>query len=180
MNARFRTTCAAALIAVGGLATMLPAAHAQGSQYQADRATCDGVQQDRQACIREAGAAAQAARNHTLTSASPEVYRENALQRCTLQPPSDRAACEQRVLGTGNTTINGSVMGGGAIRETVTQVPVNTMPAPVSTRPMPMPPPGSAMPMQAPPTVAPSYAPMTPAAPIPPAAPAPMVPLTPR
>ena len=32
----------------------------------------------------------------------------------------------QRVTGAGNTTIEGSVLGGGAIRETVTPVPVVT------------------------------------------------------
>jgi len=181
MNATFRTTCAAAMMAVGSLA-LLPAAHAQKSQYQAERATCDGVQQDRQACIREAGAAAQAAQRNNLTSASPDVYRQNALARCDKQPAADRMACEQRVLGTGNTTIDGSVMGGGAIRETVTPVPVSTMPR-TSTMPpqATMPAPSSNMP-SAPATMqprAPYPSSMPPASTMPPPAASPYSPASP-
>ena len=97
------------------------------SQYQAERAICDRIQQDRAACIREAGAARQAAHQGALTSASPETYRRNALARCQVQPLEDRAACEDRVQGTGATSIDGSVLGGGDIRETVTPVPAPTM-----------------------------------------------------
>jgi hypothetical protein len=192
MNAIFKSTCAAAFMAVISLA-MLPA-HAQKNQYQAERAVCDGVQQDRQACIREAGAAAQASNRGNLTHASPDVYRNNALARCSAQPPADKLACEQRVLGTGNTTIEGSVMGGGAIRETVTTVPLNTvtptstMPAPRPvTQPAPMPQPRSYNTMPAP-AVAPQpmpmqsapIAPMAPTAPMPATTPTPGYPTTPR
>jgi hypothetical protein len=95
------------------------------SQYQAERAACNPALQDRAACAREAGAAQQAARQGQLTSAPAEVYAQNALARCQLQPPSDRIACEDRVRGTGATSIEGSVLGGGAIRETVTPVPAS-------------------------------------------------------
>ena len=124
MNA-FRQTCAAALLAAGSLAA-LPGAWAAGASsgtYQSERALCGQINQDKAACIREAGAAAQASRQGGLTSASPDTYRQNALARCQVQPPEDRMACEQRVTGAGNTTIDGSVLGGGAIRETVTTVP---------------------------------------------------------
>ncbi|SFM16575.1 hypothetical protein [Variovorax sp. OV329] len=132
MNA-FRQTCAAAVLAAGSLIA-LPAAWAAGSSgtsstYQTERAMCGHINQDTAACVREAGAAAQASRQGTLSSASPETYRQNALARCNAQPAQDRQACEQRVLGTGATTIDGSVLGGGAIRETVTTVPA----APTST-----------------------------------------------
>lgn len=90
--------------------------------YQRELAVCDHIQQDRAACIREAGAARQAAAQGQLTAA-PD-YVQNALARCAPQPPSDRLACEQRVLGTGDTGIQGSVLGGGLIRETVTPVPM--------------------------------------------------------
>ena len=126
MNA-FRQSCAAALLAAGSLAA-LPGAFAAGptggNTYQSERAMCGHINQDKAACVREAGAAAQAARQGGLTSASDATYRQNALARCQLQPPEERTACEQRITGAGQTTIDGSVLGGGAIRETVTTVPV--------------------------------------------------------
>lgn len=84
---------------------------------------CDGVMQDRAACLREAGAARQEARRNGLTSASPSDYERNALARCGLQPMADRPACEARVKGTGMSSTEGSVLGGGVIRETVTPIP---------------------------------------------------------
>lgn len=181
MNA-FRQTCAAALFAAGSLVA-LPSAFAAGpngtsSSYQSERASCGHNQQDTAACIREAGAAAQASRNGTLTHASNETYRQNALARCQLQPDTERQACAQRVLGTGATTIDGSVMGGGAIRETVTpvtpvaQAPMVPPPAYPAYR-QPMPPAEPMAPATMPPaTVHPAPAP----APIYPASPAPAYP----
>jgi hypothetical protein len=98
-----------------------------GSTLQTERAACDGVLQDRTACLREAGAAREEARRGGLTSASTTDYQRNALARCQVQPPTERAACEARVLGTGRTSVEGSVLGGGLLRETVTLLP----PAPV-------------------------------------------------
>lgn len=87
-------------------------------------AHCDGVQQDRAACLREAGAARQESQRGGLSTPAGGAADANALARCQTQPASDRAACEARVRGTGaNTTTSGSVMGGGVIRETVTPVP---------------------------------------------------------
>jgi hypothetical protein len=118
-------------------------------------AVCGHNQQDRAACIREAGAARQEAARGGLTSA-PD-YQRNALARCGLQPPADRADCEARVLGgSGNTrgAVDGSVMGGGVIRESVTTV---VMPAP-AVMPAPVPAPSR--------VPAPAIAPMTPIAPM--------------
>lgn len=140
MNA-FRHSCAVAALAACSLAA-LPSAFAAGSgstkssasssgTYQTERAMCGQIQQDKAACIREAGAAAQASRQGNLTHASDDTYRQNALARCQAQPAQDRQACEQRVTGAGDTTIDGSVLGGGALRETVTQVPAtSTVPPP--------------------------------------------------
>ncbi|MGJ7608006.1 hypothetical protein ACSFA7_26995 [Variovorax sp. LT1R20] len=147
-----------ALLAVGGMATA-GIATAQGSRggiYQQELAVCGHNQQDRAACIREAGAARQEAARGGLTGA-PD-YRANALARCGLQQsPGDRRDCEARVLGgAGNTSasVEGSVMGGGVIRESVTTVvmpapmPMERAPDPMmAPRPMPMPMP---MPMPAP------------------------------
>lgn len=110
--------CAASLLA--------PAAWAQtpgsAAQAQRERAGCDGVQQDREACHSEAGAARREAQRGGLTPATDA--EKNALARCQLlQAPADRADCEARVRGTGSGSSSGSVTGGGVIRETVTPVP---------------------------------------------------------
>jgi len=122
------------LISAGALATASVAMAQGGGIYQQERAACDGIQQDRAACIREAGAARQEARRGGLTSAPS--YEQNALARCQLHPPAERSACEARVLGAGQTTIQGSVMGGGLIRETVTPLPPV---APLAPMPAPLP-----------------------------------------
>ncbi|MET3374618.1 hypothetical protein ABIC89_003685 [Variovorax boronicumulans] len=140
-----------ALLALSGLATTTIATAARGdgggSTYQQEVAVCGHNQQDRAACIREAGAARQAAARGGLTSA-PD-YRANAVARCGLQPPAERADCEARVLGSaGNirSNVDGSVMGGGVIRESVStrvvNIPAATLPPPMAApmpAPMPMP-----------------------------------------
>jgi hypothetical protein len=103
------------LMAASGLA-------AAGSALAAGDIPCDGVLQDRAACVRERGAARDEARRGGLTSAAPTTYEQNALARCGLQPSTEQAACEARVRGTGMTTYDGSVLGGGVVRETVTPV----------------------------------------------------------
>ena len=114
----------ALLLAASSLAIpAVAAAQRSDSTYQRERAVCDGVLQDRSACLREAGAARYEAQRGGLTSAPPNQYQENALARCAQQPPADRSACEARVRGTGMSSVDGSVMGGGVIRETVTPVP---------------------------------------------------------
>ncbi|KQW64012.1 hypothetical protein [Variovorax sp. Root411] len=146
-----------ALLAIGGLTAtgIASAASPRGAVppgiYQQELSVCGHNQQDRAACIREAGAARQEAARGGLTSA-PD-YRANALARCGLQQqPDDRSACEARVLGnSGNSraSVDGSVMGGGVIRESVTTI---VMPAPtMAPEPMPMPAPMPApMPMPRP------------------------------
>ncbi|RZL89068.1 MAG: hypothetical protein EOP82_20985 [Variovorax sp.] len=93
------------------------------ARAQRERATCDGVQQDKAACLREAGAARQEAGRNGLTGASAASYDANAMARCKLQPAADQADCEARLRGGAGSTTGGSVMGGGVIRETVTPVP---------------------------------------------------------
>ena len=115
-----------AFVVAGGFlgvpASAQPAAPGTDARMQGERAVCDGVQQDRAACLREAGAAQQEARRNGLTNPSPGAEDRNALDRCKQQPPSAQAECEARITGAGKTTTEGSVMGGGVIRETVTPV----------------------------------------------------------
>jgi len=134
------------LLATAGL-LCLPAlaqnAAGTARNYQEELAMCAHLPQDRAACQREAGAARDAARKGQL--ASLPDYSANALARCASVPPADRTACEARVTGTGQTSVQGSVMGGGVIRETVT---TTVMPAPaVQPAPMPASPATVTMPM---------------------------------
>ena len=125
MNHRFRTFGLAVVAACSMASAPLfaqPAAPGTDARMQRERAACDGNQQDRAACLREAGAAKQEARRDGLTSPGAGAEDRNALDRCKQQPASAQADCEARILGTGKTTTEGSVMGGGVIRETVTPV----------------------------------------------------------
>lgn len=119
---------ATALFAASGFlvfGAQTASAQAAGSdaRLQKERATCDGVQQDRAACLREAGAARQEARRNGLTTPSAPREQVNALARCSEQPGPDQPECEARIKGGARTTTEGSVMGGGVIRETVTPLP---------------------------------------------------------
>jgi len=143
-------SCLAVLAAAGGLAT------ASSALAQTSSLPCDGVMQDRAACLRERGAAAQTARQGGFPKVDEAQLRQNALARCARQPAADQAACEQRVLGTGQTTFTGSVLGGGVIRTTETPVTAST----TSVAPMPEP--------------APQVAPMPPTRPAPMQSPTPM------
>lgn len=111
-----------------------PASPGVQRTYQQELAMCDHIQQDRAACIREAGAARDMARRGESRGPAPD-YRANALARCAGQPPADRADCEARVTGGSGTQVQGSVLGGGVIRESVTTV--------VTPAPPPPPPPAA-------------------------------------
>jgi hypothetical protein len=124
MNKTIRSSLALVFAAGSLVLPSLSAAQGADSTFLRERAVCDGVMQDRTACLREAGAARYEAQRGGLTSAPPTSYEQNALARCALQPPADRPACEARMRGTGMTSIDGSVLGGGLIRETVTPIPV--------------------------------------------------------
>ena len=94
--------------------TLVPAQGTGGRSYQSERARCDSGQsgQDRQTCLREAGAAAQEGPRGGLTDA-PDA---NKFARCDYhKDPNDREYCIRRMKGEG--TVSGSVEGGGVIRE---------------------------------------------------------------
>lgn len=61
-----------------------------------------------------------------LTGVSRDQAAANALTRCADLPTSYRIDCEARVQGQGQ--VQGSVLGGGMIRETVTTMPAAELP----------------------------------------------------
>ena len=77
------------------------------------------TQQDRQTCLREVRNANAEKRAGKLDNAGGQ-FAANAAQRCNVFTGEDKIACEVRVAGRGNT--QGSVAGGGVIREVETVV----------------------------------------------------------
>ncbi|QJW85486.1 hypothetical protein HK414_25795 [Ramlibacter terrae] len=77
--------------------------------------------QDRATCLREADNAYDEAKKGALANNAGTDLQKNATARCEAQPQADRADCIQRIPGAGTT--EGSVKGGGLIRETETRLP---------------------------------------------------------
>jgi hypothetical protein len=103
---------------VAATAAQTDVADAQ-ARYQAERAAClsGRSHQERDTCLREAGAALAEARRGRVAGAVD--YRQNALVRCQALPENDRADCRARVNGEG--ARSGSVEGGGVYKESVTR-----------------------------------------------------------
>ena len=89
--------------------------------YQNERARCQRGEsgQSLATCLKEAGAAYDEVRRGSLGTTPAADLARNATQRCDAQPPGDREACMQRILGAGKT--EGSVSGGGLLRESETK-----------------------------------------------------------
>ncbi|HEV7576571.1 MAG TPA: hypothetical protein VGO85_11045 [Caldimonas sp.] len=100
------------------------AAAAAKPVYLKDRADCDAgrTAEDRATCLKEAGAAQQERKRNGLDNAGSA--RQNAIDRCNIVAPKDKADCLARIEGPSQpnqkTTTSGSVAGGGIIRETKT------------------------------------------------------------
>ncbi len=94
------------------------------ARYQEDRANClaGKTAESQQTCLREAGAALQASRAHDLKSASPAQLAANERKRCETLSGDDKTDCLKRAANI-DTTVSGSVAGGGDLKETVTVVP---------------------------------------------------------
>lgn len=88
---------------------------------QKEREACmtGRTQQDQATCLREVNNAAAEKRSGKLDNSGAQ-FQANARQRCEVLTGEDRTACEARVMGYGNT--QGSVAGGGVIREVETVV----------------------------------------------------------
>jgi hypothetical protein len=107
--------CAGAVLAAG------VSADAQ-TRYRQDMAACNSSPpgEDRATCRLEARNALAEARRGGLNDA-PGQYQQNALQRCGALKGDDRSDCEARMRGQGS--VDGSVSGGGILRESVTTTP---------------------------------------------------------
>ena len=88
------------------------------SAYQKERAAClnGATNQDQATCLKEAGAALQAAKRGGLDDGQARL-EQNQLLRCDGQSPEDRQNCVRRMKGEGSTS--GSVGAGGIYRELV-------------------------------------------------------------
>ena len=102
-----------------------PSTSAQAmAQYRQDMAVCNSGRSHQAVptCRLEARNAFAEIRRGRLTDA-PGTYQANALLRCKALEGIDRSACESRMRGEGR--MEGSVLGRGILRESVTVVPAN-------------------------------------------------------
>ena len=131
MNVRIPTLALAALcacLALPSFAAGAPAKAPSGAaaqaqaQYKRDLAVCDSnrATEDRATCRTEAQRAYAEARAGRF-SGSQDQYSQNARARCEALKGIDRTACEERMSGEG--TVQGSVAGGGILREKTITVP---------------------------------------------------------
>ena len=110
------------------------------SRFQSEELACrSGASgQSRETCMQEARAALQAAQRGNLTDATPD-YQANRVARCTALEGIDRDACLARMTGAG--TSEGSIAGGGILRESTVRYVVDpasgkpvALPSPPATR----------------------------------------------
>jgi hypothetical protein len=117
------TALLAMTAATAQVATGAPGAtgiDASGSFQQEVQACMTGrTQQDRDTCLKEARNAQGDKKRGLLDNASGQ-YEANAAARCDVLAGEEKAACQARVMGYGNTS--GSVAGGGVLREVETVV----------------------------------------------------------
>ena len=89
--------------------------------YQQERAWCmaNTAGEDQVTCLKNSGAAQAEKRQGTLGN-NGSNFSANAMQRCYVFNGEERAACAARVAGMGSA--DGSVQGGGVIRQVETVV----------------------------------------------------------
>jgi hypothetical protein len=124
---------AAVLLLAPVLAAERPAASTESAKAEAlyvkERAAClDGTsQQERAACLKEAGAAlAEAKRSRLGNGEDARALRSNAVQRCDAVRAEDRDSCRRMALGEG--TVSGTAAAGGVVKELVTVEPAAAVP----------------------------------------------------
>ena len=93
-------------------------------RYRQEMAVCNSGQshQDVKTCRTEARNALAEAKRGGLVDAAPNQFSRNAVQRCAEFQGDERTACEARVFNPSR--VDGSVTGGGLLRESVIVVPV--------------------------------------------------------
>jgi len=109
---------------VGAISATAAAPTPAETRYQQDRARClaGHAAEGRETCLKEAGAALQASREHDLHTPSPAEMSANERRRCEPLSGADKKDCFKRAAGM-DTTVTGSVAGGGQLKETTTIVP---------------------------------------------------------
>jgi hypothetical protein len=114
------------------------------STYEQERANClaGKTGQAQSACLKEAGAARQAAQRGNLRTASTQDLANNAMLRCQRVAEEDRDDCRMMVMGQG--TRDGSVQSGGIltridrmVQENPTAAGAPAMPPSATMRPGP-------------------------------------------
>lgn len=121
---KFAALSAGGLLFAGSVLSAAGNASAEAqARYRQEMAVCNSGQshQDAATCRTEARNALAEARRGGLTDAPATQYQANATQRCGLLQGDDRGACMARMRGEGRS--DGSVTGGGILRESVTVVP---------------------------------------------------------
>ena len=121
VTALFAVTAAAAQVVTGaGAAPGATGIDASGNyQHEVQSCLSGRTQEDQATCLREARNA-QAERQRGDLQMSGQQYQANAMQRCNALNGEDKAACQARMMGYGETS--GSVAGGGVLREVETVV----------------------------------------------------------
>lgn len=109
---------------VGAISASAATPTAAETRYQQDRADCMAgkTAESQKTCLKEAGAALQASREHELKTPSAAQIAADERKRCEALSGGDKADCLKRAAGL-DTTVSGSVAGGGDIKETVTVIP---------------------------------------------------------
>ena len=119
LSAPLSWALASALFAASTLAMAQPSPAADAhARYEQERQKCmtNNTQDSLATCLREAGAAQDAARKGQLSNPGPQAA-DNATQRCSaFQNADEQAECVRRV----NAPTSGSVSAGGVLRESVT------------------------------------------------------------
>ena len=98
------------------------------AKYRQDMERCRTGQtnQDMATCKREAGAALQESRRQRLVTQNEQAIQANATNRCERLPADMRESCIKQMSEGSNTTIQGSVAGGGILRTTEISIPGGT------------------------------------------------------
>jgi hypothetical protein len=127
--------CTFSVGAISANAATVAAPTAAEARYQQDRADCMSgkTAENQKTCLKEAGAALQASREHDLKSAPSTQLAANERKRCEPLSGDDRKACLARAAGM-DTATSGSVAAGGDLKETTTVVP-GTPDVPADTMP---------------------------------------------